>query len=125
MQNPRKAARPARRSRSSAHGGGGRDGTAPAGKCWLFGTHAVAAALANPRRVYERLLVTEAEHPVLEEAARTGGRGLQVNPELVQRARLDDLLGPEAVHQAWPCWRRFCLALAGGGAGTPRPRAGA
>ncbi|MGG6428894.1 23S rRNA (guanosine(2251)-2'-O)-methyltransferase RlmB [Acetobacter ghanensis] len=101
MQNPRKAARPARRSRSSGHGGGGREGTssAPAGKCWLFGTHAVAAALANPRRVYERLLVTEAEHPALAEAAQAGGRGLRVAPELVQRARLDDLLGPEAVHQ--------------------------
>lgn len=97
MRQPRHG-RPARRPRVSS--AGGREGapSAPTGTCWLFGTHAVAAALNNPRRVYERLLVTEENHPALEEATRSG-RGVRVAPELVQRQRLDDLLGPDAVHQ--------------------------
>lgn len=95
MRSPRPS-RPARRSRSSGSAGGGR-GAAPGGGLWLFGTHAVGAALANPQRVCDRLLVTEAEHPAVQEAMQAGG--LRVAPEVVQRVRLDDLLGPDAVHQ--------------------------
>ncbi|MFT8591746.1 MAG: 23S rRNA (guanosine(2251)-2'-O)-methyltransferase RlmB [Acetobacter orientalis] len=96
MRNPR-SARPARRPRSGSSAG--RDaGGAPVGSVWLFGTHAVAAALANPARVFQRLLVTEAEHPVFA-AAQEAGANLRIEPELAPRAKLDDLLGPEAVHQ--------------------------
>ncbi|QEO16624.1 23S rRNA (guanosine(2251)-2'-O)-methyltransferase RlmB [Acetobacter vaccinii] len=92
--------RPARRPRSSGQGSGGRDSgaSAPAGSCWLFGTHAVAAALANPERQCERLWVTEAEHPAVQEAVQAGAV-LHVEAEIVPRSRLDDMLGPDAVHQ--------------------------
>lgn len=95
MRTPR-SGRPSRRPRGGSPAG--REGAAPAGSCWLFGTHAVAAALANPQRVFQRLLVTEAEHPALL-AAREAGAVLRIEPELVQRAQLDDMLGEEAVHQ--------------------------
>ncbi|WP_212373813.1 23S rRNA (guanosine(2251)-2'-O)-methyltransferase RlmB [Acetobacter persici] len=93
---PPRSGRPPRRSRGSSPAG--REGAAPAGTCWLFGTHAVAAALANPNRVFQRLMVTEPEHPALL-AAKEAGAVIRIEPEIVQRARLDDLLGEEAVHQ--------------------------
>ncbi|MFT9016892.1 MAG: 23S rRNA (guanosine(2251)-2'-O)-methyltransferase RlmB [Acetobacter sp.] len=109
---PPRTSRPARRPRSTAPAGPGREGgAAPAGRCWLFGTHAVAAALANPRRVFERLLVTEAEHPALEEAMKAPG-GLRITPELAPRARLDDLLGADAVHQGVALLARQLPSLA-------------
>jgi 23S rRNA (guanosine2251-2'-O)-methyltransferase len=42
--------------------------------------------------------VTEGEHPAVL-AAREAGATLRVEPEIVQRAKLDELLGDEAVHQ--------------------------
>ncbi|MGO3518254.1 MAG: RNA methyltransferase substrate-binding domain-containing protein, partial [Acetobacter cibinongensis] len=97
MRNPR-SARPARRPRPSSSTGREGGGGAPAGSVWLFGTHAVAAALANPQRVFQRLLVSEPEHPALI-AAREAGATLRLEPELTPRAKLDDILGAEAVHQ--------------------------
>lgn len=96
MRNPR-SGRPSRHLRAQSSGGR-EGGGAPAGSCWLFGTHAVAAALTNPRRVFQRLLVTEGEHPAVL-AAHEAGATLRVEPEIVQRAKLDELLGDEAVHQ--------------------------
>lgn len=96
MRNPR-SGRPSRHQRAQSSGGR-EGGGAPAGSCWLFGTHAVAAALTNPRRVFQRLLVTEGEHPAIL-AAHEAGATLRVEPEIVQRAKLDELLGDEAVHQ--------------------------
>lgn len=96
MRNPR-SGRPSRHQRAQSSGGR-EGGGAPAGSCWLFGTHAVAAALTNPRRVFQRLLVTEGEHPAVL-AAHEAGATLRVEPEIVQRAKLDELLGDEAVHQ--------------------------
>ncbi|MDN7354680.1 23S rRNA (guanosine(2251)-2'-O)-methyltransferase RlmB [Acetobacter senegalensis] len=96
MRNPR-SGRSSRHQRNLSSGGR-EGGGAPAGSCWLFGTHAVAAALANPRRVFQRLLVTEGDHPALL-AAREARARLTIEPELAQRAKLDELLGAEAVHQ--------------------------
>ncbi|GAN62238.1 ribosomal large subunit 23S rRNA methyltransferase SpoU [Acetobacter indonesiensis NRIC 0313] len=96
MRNPR-SGRPSRHQRAQSSGGR-EGGGAPAGSCWLFGTHAVAAALTNPRRVFQRLLVTEGEHPAIL-AAHEAGATVRVEPEIVQRAKLDELLGDEAVHQ--------------------------
>ncbi|OUI96481.1 ribosomal large subunit pseudouridine synthase [Acetobacter indonesiensis] len=96
MRNSR-SGRPSRHQRAQSSGGR-EGGGAPAGSCWLFGTHAVAAALTNPRRVFQRLLVTEGEHPAIL-AAHEAGATLRVEPEIVQRAKLDELLGDEAVHQ--------------------------
>lgn len=63
---------------------------------WLYGLHAVAAALANPSRRLRRLLVTE------EGASALAGHAQQpwaIGPETVERRRIDQLLGHNAVHQ--------------------------
>ena len=64
---------------------------------WLFGRHAVAAALANPSRHIRRLLATA---PMARDLARdlARHRSDRVAPEIVDRAKLDDML-PGAVHQ--------------------------
>jgi 23S rRNA (guanosine2251-2'-O)-methyltransferase len=56
---------------------------------WLWGVHAVAAALANPRRRIERLVATR------NGSLRVPGH----EAELVEPAALDQLLPPGAVHQ--------------------------
>jgi 23S rRNA (guanosine2251-2'-O)-methyltransferase len=69
---------------------------APKGTVWLYGHHAVAAALANPNRRLRRLLLTD-------EAEAAIGKHLPppwaVSPERVDRGRLDTLLGRDIVHQ--------------------------
>ena len=63
---------------------------------WLYGTHAVAAALRNPERQLRRLLLTE------EAEAALGARVPQpwsLAPERADRQRLDHLLGRDTVHQ--------------------------
>lgn len=69
---------------------------APRGTLWLSGAHAVAAALANPARRLRRLLLTEEAEAAL--AARRPPPW-PLAAERVERARLDQLLGPEAAHQ--------------------------
>ncbi len=69
---------------------------APRGAVWLYGTHAVTAALANPQRRLRRLLLTE------EAEAAMAARLRQPWPlaaERMDRARLDHLLGRDVVHQ--------------------------
>jgi 23S rRNA (guanosine2251-2'-O)-methyltransferase len=69
---------------------------APRGTVWLYGIHAVQAALANPTRRLRRLVVTE------EGSANLAARLPQpwaLTPETVDRARIDQLLGRDAVHQ--------------------------
>ena len=72
----------------------GRDGgpvrSRPGSGVWLYGDHAVAAALANPRRTPRRLLVAGT-------APESVPPGLPV--ERVDRARLESLLPRGAVHQ--------------------------
>ncbi len=63
---------------------------------WLYGTHAVAAALANPHRRLRRLLLTEAAEEAI--AARLP-RPWAITAERAEREQLDRLLGPDAVHQ--------------------------
>jgi 23S rRNA (guanosine2251-2'-O)-methyltransferase len=69
---------------------------APRGTVWLYGHHAVQAALTNPQRRLRRLMATEEA-----EATLTGRlpKPWALTPELVDRARIDQLLGKEAVHQ--------------------------
>lgn len=69
---------------------------APRGTVWLYGHHAVAAALANPARRLRRLLLTEEAETAL--AARTTPPW-PIAPERVERGRLDYLLGRDVVHQ--------------------------
>jgi len=68
----------------------------PRGAVWLYGIHAVHAALSNPERFLRRLVVTE------EGAANLTTRLPQpwaIDPEMVERSRLDQLLGRDVVHQ--------------------------
>jgi 23S rRNA (guanosine2251-2'-O)-methyltransferase len=72
------------------------DPDAPRGAFWLYGHHAVAAALANRARRARRLLLTEEAEASL--AARLP-QPWPLGHERVDRARLDQLLGRDAVHQ--------------------------
>ena len=72
------------------------DPDAPRGALWLYGTHAVAAALANPQRRLRRLLLTEEAEAAI--AAKLP-QPWPVAVERTDRARLDLLLGRDVVHQ--------------------------
>lgn len=61
---------------------------------WLFGHHAVLAALSNPERKTLQLLVTKEAQRTLEEKL-PGSISMRV----VQRADIDAVLPPGAVHQ--------------------------
>jgi 23S rRNA (guanosine2251-2'-O)-methyltransferase len=74
------------------------------GERWVYGRHAVAAALANPVRRWRRLAVLagqEAEAAALADAAAAVriGEGDAVQP--LDRVVLDRLLPEGAVHQGW------------------------
>lgn len=73
-----------RQDRPRERSGGDGDG-------WLWGTHAVMAALANPSRTIHKLLATE------NAAARLGPA--RVTPEIILGKDLDNRLPPGAVHQ--------------------------
>jgi 23S rRNA (guanosine2251-2'-O)-methyltransferase len=69
---------------------------------WLFGTHAVLAALANPRRQCQRLAIASqsanALEPLAAEAAQIGGHDTLL-AEIRDKNELSALLPPNAVHQ--------------------------
>lgn len=61
----------------------------------LYGWHTVAAALVNPQRRIRKLLLTEnAARRLAEERIET-----RITPEIVRPQVIDQLLGPDAVHQ--------------------------
>lgn len=64
----------------------------PSHKMWLYGAHAVAAALANPARRKFRLLTTDDHKIQLDEDAKAIA-------ETLTRRDLDEILPPGAVHQ--------------------------
>ncbi len=65
------------------------------GPLLLYGVHAVEAALRNPRRKIQRLLLTENAENRLKEAL----TGRQLATERVSPRDLDRRLGPDTVHQ--------------------------
>jgi 23S rRNA (guanosine2251-2'-O)-methyltransferase len=69
---------------------------APKGTVWLYGMHAVAGALANPARRLRRLVLTEEAYKSL---AALLPPPWSIQPERAERARIDHLLGRDAVHQ--------------------------
>ena len=79
------------------------------GESWLYGRHAVAAALANPLRRWRRLAVLagqESEAALLVLAARAERRRAKSGAaeeavRVLDRAALDLLLPEGAVHQGW------------------------
>lgn len=90
------------RPRTRPGSGGARRGDrrpAPGGgetmALWLFGLHAVRDALANPRRLKKRLLLTPNALGRLGEAVAAGG----VEPELQDPRRFQAPLDPQSVHQ--------------------------
>ena len=68
----------------------------PRGAVWLYGTHAVAAALANTARRLRRLLLTEDAEAAL---AQRLPPPWPLQPERVERGRIDQLLGRDIAHQ--------------------------
>ncbi len=67
---------------------------------WLFGTHAVAAALGNPRRRLLRLLATgEAAAHIEARLGGLAGGGDAPRLERAERGDIERLLPPGAVHQ--------------------------
>jgi 23S rRNA (guanosine2251-2'-O)-methyltransferase len=72
-----------------------RQPSAGGGKLWLYGRHAVEAALLNPRRTCHRLLATDEALERLDAAAR--GKAPEI--QRVERADLDARLGEQTVHQ--------------------------
>jgi 23S rRNA (guanosine2251-2'-O)-methyltransferase len=79
-----------------ARGGASHRPAEPAAKgLWLYGRHAVEAALANPRRSCHRLLATAEALARLGAGARRPG----VEVVIVERAEIDRKLGAETVHQ--------------------------
>jgi 23S rRNA (guanosine2251-2'-O)-methyltransferase len=72
------------------------------GEGWLYGRHAVEAALANPERRWRRLAVLagqEAEAEALVAGAHAEHRGAQEPVQVLDRAGLGLLLPEGAVHQ--------------------------
>jgi 23S rRNA (guanosine2251-2'-O)-methyltransferase len=76
---------------------------------WLYGRHAVAAALANPERRWRRLAILsghEAEAGALVAAARAQRRGPRAEPatepvRVLDRVAFNLMLPEGAVHQGW------------------------
>ena len=67
----------------------------PDGPAILYGWHTVSLALANPKRRFRKLLLTEnAAHRLTEENIPT-----RITPEIVRPNEIDRLLGADAVHQ--------------------------
>jgi 23S rRNA (guanosine2251-2'-O)-methyltransferase len=69
--------------------------TGPDDPVILYGWHTVAAALANPARRIRKLMLTE------NAARRLADDNIdaRVTPEIVRPSQIDQLLGPDAVHQ--------------------------
>lgn len=100
-----------KRDRRRARGGGegrpsrhrqappGRRGPQGASTLWLFGTHAVAAALANPSRKVRRILVAGDAAAEGETAPPPRVEGGGVKVEKVGRHELEAFLPEGAVHQ--------------------------
>jgi 23S rRNA (guanosine2251-2'-O)-methyltransferase len=74
---------------------------AAANTAWLYGRHAVRAALANPRRRLRRLVVLPeaADEIAAWLAAAQAKAPPDLRPEILPRAGFETLLPPGAVHQ--------------------------
>ena len=87
---------PARPADGPARDTAGRGEATRSGSLWLYGIHAVAAALQNPARRLRRLVLTEEAEANLQSRL---PQPWALAPERMERARIDQLLGRDAVHQ--------------------------
>lgn len=70
------------------------------GQLWLFGKHAVLAALKNPARVIKRLLVTKrGADQYLAEFSEINQNSRPLTPEIVPPDMLEKILPTDCVHQ--------------------------
>lgn len=74
-------------------------GDGGSGQGWLWGHHPVAAALGNPARTCRRLLVTAESAPALGALVAAMPEARRPRIEAADRAAIDRLLPPGAVHQ--------------------------
>lgn len=88
-RNPRDGHRKPKANRGNAP----RATSAPNGQYWLFGWHAVLAALANPNRSFTRLVCS----PSAENELHTLPKGIR--PEIRDNREIESLVGAGAVHQ--------------------------
>ncbi len=96
----RMAARKRNQKPEKSGGRGGRHGRNPAvGRTddahtqWIFGIHAVSAAISNPNRICKRVVATKDFEGSLESAA------VRIVVETVGKREIEALLPPGAVHQ--------------------------
>ncbi len=75
----------------------GRNAGDRGGRIWLYGNHAVLAAIGNPARRKHRLVLTGESARYLENARIDGAA--DVVAEIMERRDIDRLLPPGAVHQ--------------------------
>jgi len=96
------ATSPVQPSRAGTKKGGDKPPSAGIGSPWLYGIHPVLAALANPNRTHQRLVVSrdsaESLQSRLTDAVEIGGK-TDMSAEVLDRAELDALLPPQALHQ--------------------------
>lgn len=76
--------------------GGGTRARNPGGALWLFGLHAVAAALGNPRRQVRRLVLTRNAKSIIEDS----GVPLPDQHEIAGPEDINALLPPGPLHQS-------------------------
>lgn len=73
---------------------------APSGGLWLYGKHAVLAALENPMRKIKRLMVTKRSHDQYQKAlTKIHLNNRALNPEIAPIEHFDKNLPEESVHQ--------------------------
>lgn len=78
-----------------------RPGYGSPSSAFLYGAHAVRAALQNPKRLHQRLLATQSGFELVREAYEAAqGEGLRVpQPVYVENVDIERLLPRDAVHQ--------------------------
>jgi 23S rRNA (guanosine2251-2'-O)-methyltransferase len=72
---------------------------APPGTTWLYGRHAVAAALANPERRIRRVVAAREQQAELMGLLAQARADLPQKPEFLDRRALEQLVPEDAVHQ--------------------------
>lgn len=77
----------------------------PSGDGWVYGKHAVLAALANPARKIRRLVLSPeaiGQHrDAIEQALAAAGRAARPAPEIRPKADIDRILADGAAHQGF------------------------